>query len=74
MNAKKAYQKGTFFAVAHPDFVTGKYQAGTSCHDNLGYYFRKPLIAQAEPDEANGPSGAVFHTGGQKVKLIMKMQ
>lgn len=61
-------------ANTRPEFVTGLCRAGTSCHDNLGYYFRKQLIVQAGSNEEIGHSGASCQTGAPEVKLIMKMQ
>jgi CheY-like chemotaxis protein len=53
---------------ARPDSVTGTFQAGTSCHDNLGYYSGKRLIAQGETEPMNG------HSVASESKLRVKMR
>jgi hypothetical protein len=39
--------------------VTPRLMAKTHCHDNLGYYFRKPLIRCAEMQDRIGTKSAM---------------
>ena len=66
--------KKEVLADGRPDFVTGACRAGTSCHDNLGYDFRKQLIVQPLLNGTNGHNSAQPHSVAPEGKLLRKMQ